>query len=351
LLSAIRHRIFTRSFRRGTVLVAVGGLLVPAALSASSGPDPASEAVADGCTRNVFDLATRRAPMWVYVGDRETPATGPPPPPRWVSGVAVAYRSPLGIHPTAIDNPFAHDSYDVIVNVRPDADGVALLGGDQAARTGNYEGEGEETARLHMEREEAGFPPSFWPENGDRIEAYGSWVWDCGHWLPGGERTEFHPIRLLWVARRPSPRSPSGENEGGIFYDEGKTPAGIEADCAHRSKGDQAAFEACLPVEQRAFSPCAWTAAKPCPATDTNCPFARESTRFGQITTSPGEWLLYADVGGIWTRLGPSPLRVRDGQRLRLGASVGVYATARRPPRVLLFARECDFGRPSFDNP
>jgi hypothetical protein len=447
MLSANRHRIFTVSFRcAGAALVTVAALAVTARATptARSGPDPATQAVVDGCTRNAFALATRGAPIWVYVGDGGKAAAEAPPPPRWVRGVADAFRSPLGVHPTPIDNPFAHDSYDVIVNVRTNAAGASLLAGDPAARTGNYEGDDEESRRLHMEREEAGFPPAFWPEPGDRVQALGSWVWDCGHWTPGGERTEFHPIRLLWVERRPSPRSPSGENEGDLFYSGRKTPAGVEADCAHRAKADLQAFQACLPGEPRTFSSCEWTAPAPCPAPvlshsfflpapprpsprarlsyrvvdespkggvkvqlrrggasvavrsvngapvaarvflgwrpspsgalprhlrvrfdellvrramdpgcserDPACPFARQSTRLGQISKPPGEWQLYVDVGGIWRHLRPFTLRVRDGQRVRLGAVVDVYAPAGRAPRILVFTRECDFGRPSFDD-
>ena len=80
-------------------------------------------------------------------------------------------------------------------------------------RDGYFAGSDEESARLHMEREEVGIPFAVWPEQGDRVQAYGSWVWDCEHSAGGGVRTEFHPIRALWVERQFSPRSPSGEAE------------------------------------------------------------------------------------------------------------------------------------------
>jgi hypothetical protein len=87
-----------------------------------------------------------------------------------------------------------------------------------------------------------------------------------------------------------------------------------------------------------------------CSERDPACPFARQSTRLGQISKPPGEWQLYVDVGGIWRHLRPFTLRVRDGQRVGLGAVVDVYAPAGRAPRILVFTRECDFGRPSFDD-
>ena len=90
-----------------------------------------------------------------------------------------------------------------------------------------------------------------WPENGDRVDLLGSWVWDCDHY-EAGEHTELHPVRAIWVERNrggPSPRSPSGESEGDLFISTEKTYAGVQADCAHRTKGDRAAFKACLAGE------------------------------------------------------------------------------------------------------
>jgi hypothetical protein len=102
---------------------------------------------------------------------------------------------------------------------------------------------------MHMEREEVGIPFGLWPEQGDRVHAYGSWVWDCEH-DEGGSHTEFHPIRALWTERRISPRSPTGEAEGALWYSNAKTPAGVLADCAHRTKGDRQAFRACQATER-----------------------------------------------------------------------------------------------------
>src|SRR6266849_1089078 len=105
-----------------------------------------------------------------------------------------------------------------------------------------------------MEREEVGIPFAVWPEQGDRIQAYGSWVWDCEHFAGGGARTEFHPVRALWVERRFSPRSPSGEAEASLWYSNVKTAAGVLADCAHRTKGDRNAFKTCQASERASSS-------------------------------------------------------------------------------------------------
>jgi hypothetical protein len=70
-------------------------------------------------------------------------------------------------------------------------------------------------------------------------------VWDCGHWDPGGERTEVHPYRAIWDERVPSSRSRYGESEGDLFVSTDATPAGQIAECAHKTKGDQSAYKAC----------------------------------------------------------------------------------------------------------
>jgi hypothetical protein len=70
--------------------------------------------------------------------------------------------------------------------------------------------------------------------------------------MPGGERTEIHSYRALWVARRagaPSPLGPYGESEGALFLSNDKTFAGVEADCAHKTKEAVPAFNTCLKTE------------------------------------------------------------------------------------------------------
>jgi hypothetical protein len=406
---------------------------------AESRPDPA-DAARDGCGTDRFAIFNRLEPNWAYVFDRNTTAAAPPPTGRWAGGVAVPGNdSPLGVHPTPVDDPITHDAYDVIVNLRTNQRDAYLLGGDAQARSGNFEGVDEESARLHMEREEVGIPFAVWPEQGDRVQAYGSWVWDCEHFAGGGARTEFHPIRALWVERQFSPSSPSGEAEASLWYSNVKTAAGVIADCAHRTKGDRNAFKTCQ-TGGRATSTFAdngsrtfllhapprpvsgahlrarlvnvgssrgagrprlqltrnavrvtlqfvsgrpvrvaynvfvgWSPVPPrarprhlrvqledllvrramdpsCPTTQPDCSAGVETTQLGQIATAPGEWALYVDVGGIWTHVQPLVMRVRDGQVVRLRRRFDLYVPRGRAWRFFAFARECDFGFPTFSS-
>lgn len=225
------------------VVAAVAGL-------APHGPDPSTQAIRDGCQRDYGAEVQRQVPTWVYVGDSGTSPTGSPPPQRWAHGVVDAHGPQFqAVHPTEEDVPTIHDAYDFNFNVLVDRRDRGLLAGDPARRTGNYSGDEAETGRLHVEREQTSLPEFMWPEAGDRVTLNGSWIWDCGHWVPGGERTELHSYRALFVTRRPSPRSRSGENEGDLFVTTRKTFAGIEEDCGHRTRGDRGAFYACLRVE------------------------------------------------------------------------------------------------------
>src|SRR4029078_8362813 len=97
-------------------------------------------------------------------------------------------------HPTDIDDPVSHTSFDFLVNLKPDSSYEWLMG------TGNFAGAGEaeEGGRLHTEWEQNAFPMFAWPAPGDRVQLTGNWVWDCGHWLGGGERSELPPIRAVW---------------------------------------------------------------------------------------------------------------------------------------------------------
>ena len=210
------------------------------------GPQPEQKARPDGCARSRQDEFARLAPAWAYVGDASYPANDPPPPERSLTGVVDANGSaPLDAHPSREDDPTTHDAYDLNINVRPDAASADLLDGAPSAKTGNFEGNGEETGRMHLEREETALPVFALPDAGDRVVVRGSWVWDCGHWEPGGERTEIHPLRSLWTQRTLSPRSPTGGSEGDLYVSTDATPAGQIAECAHMTKGDQAAYRKC----------------------------------------------------------------------------------------------------------
>jgi hypothetical protein len=228
--------------RLALVLLAAGAAGV-AALAATR-PDPNLQAQSDGCVRDLIAIFKQEAPNWTYVGDRDVPSQGAPPPPQLVSGVVdAAFQPYLAAHPSGGDDPLSHLSYDFNINLKVDAQYAALVG------TGNDAGEGEETGRIHTEREMLSFPTWAWPERGDRVTESGSWVWDCGHFAGGGERTEIHPYRAIWVERSPggpSPTSPVGEAEGDLFVSTVATPAGRIAECAHDVKGSVAAFKTCV---------------------------------------------------------------------------------------------------------
>ena len=245
--------------RRAAVLLALAALCagLAATLAATARqrtlPDPEVEARPDGCGRDYLAQTRRDIPNWVFVGDRNAPATGPTPPPRRLEGlVASRYDPELAVHPTPEDLPTIHRGYDFNFNVLPDPAYRGLLAGSAVQRTGNFAGHDSSTGRVHVEREQPSLPSFVWPEAGDRIAMVGSWVWDCGHWTGGGERTEIHTYRALWVERnrgRASPLSPTGEVEGDLFLSSDKTFAGVEADCAHKTKGVILAFRLCLTTE------------------------------------------------------------------------------------------------------
>jgi hypothetical protein len=230
--------------KRAAALVALAAAAAGvAALAANERPDPNAQAGADGCKRVTTDIYKGLAPNWVYVNDRNYPASGPSPPPQWATGMTNAAARPyLAAHPAGGDDPLTHVSFDFNVNVLVDPPSAYLVG------TGNV-GEGEEHGRLHSERETGSLPTAFWAERGDRISMLGSWVWDCDHFQGAGEHTEFHPIRAAWIERNPggpSSRSPTGESEGDVFVSSDGTAAATQADCAHRTKGDPNAFHACI---------------------------------------------------------------------------------------------------------
>jgi hypothetical protein len=232
----VRRRTARRVGVAAAVLAVVGGAAI-----AAERPNPITDAVADGCERNPTGLYTADSPNWAYVNDRNAPADGPPPPAQYVHGRVGAQLEPsLAVHPTGVDNPFTHRSYDVVTNVDPEPQYEFLLG------AGNLSGTGETVNRLHTEWESAAFPRWAWPDRGDRVELIGSWVWDCDHFAGGGERTELHPLRAVVVHKPISFRSPRAEAEAIVYVSTDGTAASVQADCAHRTKHDRAAFKACV---------------------------------------------------------------------------------------------------------
>lgn len=207
-----------------------------------AGPDSGTQPPLDGCARDRGAIFTRDVPNWVYVGGERSAAQL-----QEVSGMVDSkYEPELAAHPTGVDDPFTHTSYDFVFNVKPDARFGSLLG------SANFEGRGQETGRLHVERESATFPVFAWPDRGDRVSLLGSWVWDCDHFAPAGEHTEIHPFRMLWVERKAS-RSSLGDREADLFVTDAATPADTQAICAGDTKGDRAAFKRCVATPAGAF--------------------------------------------------------------------------------------------------
>ncbi|MDQ5820785.1 MAG: hypothetical protein M3540_05025 [Actinomycetota bacterium] len=68
-----------------------------------------------------------------------------------------------------------------------------------------------------------------------------------------------------------------------------------------------------------------------------------QSTRLGQTTAPPGEWIVYWKLGSRWGRW-PGVLAARDGRTFRGGQIVDVFVPRGRPWTALFVTRECDFG-------
>jgi hypothetical protein len=68
-----------------------------------------------------------------------------------------------------------------------------------------------------------------------------------------------------------------------------------------------------------------------------------QSTRLGQTTTAPGEWIVYWKLGSTWGRW-PGVLPARDGRVFRSRQAIDVYVPRGRPWSALFTTRECDFG-------
>ena len=227
--------------RRGIAVAALVGLALAAAAwrLADVKPDPNVQAIADGCQRDGTKLFTGLAPNWVYVNDRDFPADGAPPPPRTVTGVVKGASGLLASRFASSDDPITHVSYDLNIDVTVDPADDYL--------TGTSRDNTPQRGTIHTERESGSYPLWAFPQPEDRVVLLGSWAWDCDHFRPNGEKTEFHPWRAAWVMRHPaapSPTSSRGEAEGDLYISTDATPAGREAECAHRTKGSLA-FKAC----------------------------------------------------------------------------------------------------------
>jgi len=229
--------------KRIVLAVAVAlAALAAVALAETLKPDPNRQAGADGCKRDTTAIYTGMAPNWVYVNDKDAPASGPPPAPQWASGRIESKTLPyLAARIASSDDPITHRSYDFNIDLKVDPAYDALTG---TSRDGT-----PAAGSIHLERETGSFPMFAWPAAGDRATVLGSWVWDCDHYAEHGEETEFHPYRAAWIERNPggpSTRSATGEAEGDVFVSSDATPAGIQAECAHATKSSANAFRSCL---------------------------------------------------------------------------------------------------------
>lgn len=366
-------------------------------------PDPNAQAVADGCQRDTTKIYTGFAPNWVYVNDKDYPASGPPPAPKWVQGGVAGASGLLASRVASSDDPITHVSYDVNIDLRVGSGYDYLTGVSRDATS--------EQGTIHMERESGSLPMWVWPRPGDFVRALGSWVWDCDHYQGTGEKTEFHPFRAIWVVR---------PQEADLYVSSVATPAGQEAECAHQTKGADT-FKPCAHAAPDWLSvngtysfslPAAaakvvdmgsigaprvrasgrsvdFTIAAPegsivvvakrflfarpktdvhlrlhldkllirramdpsCSPDQPNCPYANESTLLGQIATAPGEWQLYWSVDGTWGRW-PGTLRAKDGATFRGTQSVDFWVRPHTSWTFVALARECDFGAlPGWNGP
>jgi hypothetical protein len=397
--------------RRILVVVLLLGFAAGAAAwrLADPKPDPNVQAVADGCQRDTTKIYTGLAPNWVYVNDKDFPASGPPPAPRWVSGTVGGATGLLAARVASSDDPITHHSYDVNIDVRVASDDDFLTGvsRDMTAEAGT----------IHMERETAYLPSWVWPSPGNYVSALGSWVWDCDHYQGTGEKTEFHPFRALWVDRSPF--------EADLYVSTDATPAGQEAECAHQTKGSDD-FKSCAhaapnwlsangtyaftfcgklarivdegsvnappvtphagsggcstvdfsiaaPAGQRVVVAKRFLLARPkqavhlrvhfdkllvrramdpsCPVAQPDCKYKNESTLLGQIATAPGEWQLYWNVDGTWGRW-PGTLPAKDGSTFAGKQAVDFWVLPGKSWPLVVLARDCDFGAlPGWDGP
>ena len=239
-------------------LAAVAAVLL-AAPAALAGPDPVHQPLRDGCQRNPGGLLSDTSPEWADVGG---------------AGAGDALRAVEGsatlIHTADEDLPEAHASYDLDMDVVPDAAYAGLLAGSPDANggqgNGNYAHDADQ-GKLHSEWESGVVPTFVWPAEGDRVKLWGQWVWDCGHWgqgihtdpderqdaligtgdylLPGqaegeppedlrGEQTELHPIEAMVVSRRAPWRATRRAAETDVFISDDGTNARAEEECARR---------------------------------------------------------------------------------------------------------------------
>src|SRR5438105_645380 len=151
----------------GLTLVAVLLLTAAAAKGTNTAqPNSQTQPLVDGCQRNATGLLTFTSPEWVYIYKDA--------PPRSVQGTVTHTHTAGG------DLPEGHDWYDLNSNVNVDPSFSYLIS------TANFTGDptAEDYGRLHVEWESGTVPTYLWPTDGDSVQLWRSWIWDCGHWGP-----------------------------------------------------------------------------------------------------------------------------------------------------------------------
>lgn len=149
----------------------------------------------------IFGIPFGTDPGWVRVGGSPSPTT----PFVHASG-QILTDSATGFFEqqafvTHTDFPTNHFSHDVNAFLAPDPGSRHLLS------TGSFEeGVPNEHGKLELEWERGGVPPWAYPSNGDRVDVWGTHIFDCGHgdtWAGGADtyRTEIHPP-VGWVLHR-----------------------------------------------------------------------------------------------------------------------------------------------------
>ncbi|MFL5894317.1 MAG: hypothetical protein ACJ76Z_04285 [Thermoleophilaceae bacterium] len=212
-------------------------------------PDGYSQAPKDGCQRNPVGLLTFTSPEWVFVyGDQET---------KRIEGSVLEDTS----HPApgGGDLPEGHEWYDFNGDIKPDDPTTPLVGIDHST--------GQLNDSLHTERESGQVPVAAWMTAGDHAVAWGSWIWDCGHWGPGldfskptdeanrdyvmpgsgelpgdtakdvgnGESTEFHPVKAYAITRTNPYFPPVEETETDFYVSNYGTTAHAEEVCSAKA--------------------------------------------------------------------------------------------------------------------
>ncbi len=194
-------RILDARVIQATLAVALLALAAP--VVGQDHPDSFTQPLADGCERDPAQLIAGTTPQWVYV-NRD-------PEPQRVVGTVMDAK------PTYTDLFRVHDSYDMNLYLRPDADHWHFLGTANLAENLEWEAPAQ---IMEVEWEQRAYSMHAWATWRDGLEVMGSWIWDCGHWgqtfedpgylvpgtLPGeadmtGEHTEIHPPRMVLAHR------------------------------------------------------------------------------------------------------------------------------------------------------